>query len=228
MRRRGKRFLTGTKTFSREKRYGIDEALQILAAFPKAKFDETVELAIRLGVDPGKTDQAIRGSVSLPKGIGKARTVIVFAEGEMARQAKEAGAAEVGGADLAKRVEDGFTDFDVAIAHPSMMRFVGKLGKVLGPLGKMPSPKSGTVTDGVVAAVKEFAAGKIEFRSDAAGNVHAGLGKRSFASIDIKANVEHFIEHIKNLRPASVKGAFIKKVTLSSTMSPGVILDVSA
>ena len=228
MRRRGKRFLVGMKTFSREKRYGLDEALQILSAFPKAKFDETVEVAIRLGVDPGKTDQAIRGSVSLPKGIGKARSVIVFAEGEMARQAKEAGAMEVGGAELAKRVEEGFTDFDVAIAHPSMMRYVGKLGKVLGPLGKMPSPKSGTVTDGVVAAVREFAAGKIEFRSDAAGNVHAGLGKRSFASPDLKANVEHFIEHIKNLRPASVKGAFIKKVTISSTMSPGVILDVQA
>src|SRR5438552_237306 len=215
MRRRGKRFVTGMKSFSREKRYGLEEAIQILSGFPKAKFDETVEVAIRLGVDPGKTDQAIRGSVSLPKGIGKARSVIVFAEGEMARQAKEAGAIEVGGAELAKRVEEGFTDFDVAIAHPSMMRFVGKLGKVLGPLGKMPSPKSGTVTDQVVSAVKEFAAGKIEFRSDAAGNVHAGLGKRSFAAPDIKPNVEHFIEHIKNLRPASVKGAFIKKVTLS-------------
>ena len=228
MRRRGKRFATGMKSFSREKRYGLEEALQILSGFPKAKFDETVEVAIRLGVDPGKTDQAIRGSVSLPKGIGKARSVIVFAEGEMARQAKEAGAIEVGGAELAKRVEEGFTDFDVAIAHPSMMRFVGKLGKVLGPLGKMPSPKSGTVTDQVVSAVKEFAAGKIEFRSDAAGNVHAGLGKRSFAAPDLRANIEHFIEHIKNLRPASVKGAFIKKVTLSSTMSPGVILDVQA
>ena len=228
MRRRGKRFVTGMKSFSREKRYGLEEALQILSGFPKAKFDETVEVAIRLGVDPGKTDQAIRGSVSLPKGIGKARSVIVFAEGEMARQAKEAGAIEVGGAELAKRVEEGFTDFDVAIAHPSMMRFVGKLGKVLGPLGKMPSPKSGTVTDQVVSAVKEFAAGKIEFRSDAAGNVHAGLGKRSFAAPDLRANIEHFIEHIKNLRPASVKGAFIKKVTLSSTMSPGVILDVQA
>jgi large subunit ribosomal protein L1 len=154
--------------------------------------------------------------------------VIVFAEGEAARLAKEAGALEVGAADLAKKVEEGWTDFDVAIAHPSMMRFVGKLGKVLGPLGKMPSPKAGTVTDNVVAAVSEFKAGKIEFRSDAAGNVHAGLGKRSFAPADLKANVEHFVEHIKGLRPASVKGAFIKKVTLSSTMSPGVILDVQA
>ena len=228
MRRRGKRFQKGLKAFSREKRYGLDEALKILSGFPKAKFDETVEVAIRLGVDPAKTDQAIRGSVSLPKGIGKARSVVVFAEGEMARQAKEAGAKEVGGADLAKRVEEGFTDFDVAIAHPSMRRFVGKLGKVLGPLGKMPSPKSGTVTDNVVAAVQEFAAGKIEFRSDAAGNVHAGLGKRSFADGDLKANIEHFVEHIKNLRPASVKGAFVKKVTISSTMSPGVVLDVQA
>jgi large subunit ribosomal protein L1 len=228
MRRHGKRFNAGLKTFSREKRYGVDEALEILQKFPKAKFDETVELSIRLGVDPGKTDQAIRGSVSLPKGIGKTRTVIVFAEGAMATQAKEAGAIEAGGADLAKRVEEGWTDFDVAIAHPSMMRFVGKLGKVLGPLGKMPSPKAGTVTDQVVNAVKEFAAGKIEFRSDAAGNVHAGLGKRSFSSGDLKANVEHFLDHVRTLRPASVKGAFIKKAVLSSTMSPGVVLDVQA
>ena len=226
MKRHGKRYAAGLKTFSREKRYGIDEALTVLSGFPKAKFDETVELAIRLGTDPGKTDQAVRGSVSLPKGIGKARTVIVFVEGDLARQCTEAGAAAVGGADLAKRVEEGWTEFDVAIAHPSMMRFVGKLGKVLGPLGKMPSPKSGTVTDAVVPAVKEFRAGKIEFRSDAAGNLQVGLGKRSFPAPDLKANVEAFIEHVRGLRPASVKGMFIRKVTLSSTMSPGVILDV--
>jgi large subunit ribosomal protein L1 len=228
MKRHGKRFLAGLKTFSREKRYAIDEALIVLSGFPKAKFDETVELAIRLGVDPGKTDQAVRGSVSLPKGIGKARSVIVFIEGDMAKQCLEAGASAVGGADLAKRIEEGFTDFDVAIAHPSMMRFVGKLGKVLGPLGKMPSPKSGTVTDNVLPAVKEFRAGKIEFRSDAAGNLQVGLGKRSFAAGDLKANVEAFIEHVRGLRPSSVKGQFIRKVTLSSTMSPGVILDVQA
>ncbi|MCC7137409.1 MAG: 50S ribosomal protein L1 [Planctomycetes bacterium] len=226
MHRHGRRFLAGLKTFSREKRYGIDEALGVLGAFPKAKFDETVELAIRLGTDPGKTDQSIRGSISLPKGIGKARSVVVFAEGELAKQCTEAGAVAVGAADLAKRIEDGWTDFDVAIAHPSMMRFVGKLGKVLGPLGKMPSPKAGTVTDNVVAAVREFRAGKIEFRSDPAGNLHVGLGKRSFAAADLKANIEAFIEHVRGLRPASVKGTFIRKVVLSSTMSPGVILDV--
>jgi large subunit ribosomal protein L1 len=226
MKRRGKRFLSGLKSFSREKRYGLDEGLSVLGAFPKAKFDETVELAIRLGVDPGKTDQSIRGSVSLPKGIGKSRTVIVFADGDLGKQCLEAGAIAVGGADLAKRVEDGWTEFDVAVAHPSMMRFVGKLGKVLGPLGKMPSPKSGTVTDQVVAAVREFSAGKIEFRSDPAGNVQVGLGKRSFSAADLKANVEAFIEHIRGLRPASVKGTYIRKVTLSSTMSPGVILDI--
>lgn len=226
MHRHGRRFLAGLKTFSREKRYGLDEALGILGAFPKAKFDETVELAIRLGTDPGKTDQSIRGSISLPKGIGKARSVVVFAEGELAKQCTEAGAVAVGAADLAKRIEDGWTDFDVAIAHPSMMRFVGKLGKVLGPLGKMPSPKAGTVTDNVVSAVREFRAGKIEFRSDPAGNLHVGLGKRSFAAADLKANIEAFIEHVRGLRPASVKGTFIRKVVLSSTMSPGVILDV--
>jgi large subunit ribosomal protein L1 len=226
MRRRGKRFLAGLKTFSREKRYGLDEAITILGGFPKAKFDETVELSIKLGTDPGKTDQAVRGSVSLPKGIGKTKKVIVFADGDVARQATEAGASEVGAADLAKKVEDGFVDFDVAIAHPSMMRFVGKLGKVLGPLGKMPSPKSGTVTDNVIAAVREFRAGKVEFRSDAAGNVQVGLGKRSFAAGDLKANIEHFIDHLRGIRPSSVKGEFIRKATISSTMSPGVILDV--
>ena len=226
MRRRGKRFLTGLKTFSREKRYGLDEALKILHGFPKAKFNETVELSIRLGVDPAKTEQAVRGSVSLPKGIGKTRSVAVFAEGDMARQATEAGAEFVGAADLAKKVEEGFTSFDVAIAHPSMMRFVGKLGKVLGPLGKMPSPKSGTVTDNVVAAVKEFRAGKIEFRTDAGGNVQVGLGKRSFEAQDLKANIEHFLDHVRGIRPPSVKGTFLRKVTLSSTMSPGIVLDV--
>jgi large subunit ribosomal protein L1 len=226
MKRHGKRFLTGLKTFSREKRYGIDEAIQILAAFPKAKFDETVEVAIRLGTEPGKTDQAVRGSVSLPKGLGKERKVIAFADGELAKQCIEAGASEAGGAELAKKVEEGFTDFDVAIAHPSMMRFVGRLGKVLGPLGKMPSPKAGTVTDQVVQATREFRAGKIEFRSDAAGNLQVGLGKRSFAAADLKANINHFLDHVRGLRPASVKGTFIRKVVLSSTMSPGIVLDV--
>jgi large subunit ribosomal protein L1 len=226
MRRRGKRYASAYKAFSREKRYGLDEALKILKAFPGAKFDETVELSVRLGVDPAKTEQAVRGSVSLPKGIGKQRTVAVFAEGDLARQATEAGADHVGGADLAKRVEEGFTDFDVAIAHPSMMRHVGKLGKVLGPLGKMPSPKAGTVTDKIGDAVREFKAGKIEFRSDTGGNVHVGLGKRSFAPDDLKANIEHFLEHLRGVRPAAVKGAFLRKVTLSSTMSPGVVLEV--
>lgn len=227
MKRHGRRYLAASKLVTPQRRYPLDEALAVLERFPKAKFDETVELALRLGVDPGKTDQAIRGSVALPKGIGKARSVIVFVEGATAQECTEAGALAVGGADLAKRVEEGWTDFDVAIAHPSMMRFVGKLGKVLGPLGKMPSPKSGTVTDQVVAAVREFRAGKIEFRSDAAGNLQVGLGKRSFPAPDLKANIEAFIEHVRNLRPSSVKGTFIRRVTLSSTMSPGVVLDVA-
>jgi large subunit ribosomal protein L1 len=226
MRRRGKRWRKGFETFSREKRYSLPEAIELLRAFPKTKFDETVELSVRLGVDPGKTDQAVRGSVSLPKGIGKTRSVAVFAEGDAAKAATEAGADHVGAADLAKRVEEGFTDFDVAIAHPTMMRFVGRLGKVLGPLGKMPSPKSGTVTDNIGAAVREFKAGKIEFRSDAGGNLHVGLGKRSFSPTDLRANVEHFLEHVRGIRPASVKGTFFRKVTLSSTMSPGIVLDV--
>ncbi len=212
--------------YERHKRYPIDQAVALLGRFPKAKFDETVELAVRLGIDPKKTDQVVRGSVSLPKGIGKQRSVVVFAEGDAAREAQEAGADLVGTDDLAKKIAEGWTAFDVCIAHPAMMRHVGKLGKVLGPTGKMPSPKSGTVTDKVGQAVREFKAGKVEFRADAGGNVHVPVGKRSFAEGELLANVNHLLDHLRAVKPASVKGVYFRKVSLCSSMSPGVALDV--
>jgi large subunit ribosomal protein L1 len=229
MRRLAKRYRAALDTdgYDRAQRYALPEALQVLDRFPKPRFDETVELCVRLGIDPKRTDQMIRGSVSLPKGLGKTRSVVVFAEGEAAEAAREAGADEVGSEDLAKRIAEGWTGFDVCIAHPSMMRHVGKLGRILGPQGKMPTPKAGTVTDKVGDAVREFKAGKVEFRADQGGNVHVPVGKRSFASADLEANIQHFIEHLRGLRPSAVKGAFIRKVSVSATMSPGILLDVS-
>jgi large subunit ribosomal protein L1 len=220
------RAAVATGGYEKHRRYDTGSALEVLAQFPKAKFDETVELAVRLGIDPKKSDQMVRGSVSLPKGIGKSRSVIVFAEGDAAKEAEEAGADAVGGEDLAKRIQDGWTGFDVCIAHPAMMKVAGKLGRVLGPQGKMPSPKSGTVTPQVGKAVQEFKAGKVEFRADAGGIVHVPVGKRSFSAEDLLENIEHFVNYVKGLRPSAVKGAFIKKVTLSASMTPSLILDV--
>jgi len=205
----------------------VAEAVSILKKFEGAKFDETVELAVRLGIDPKNTSQTVRGAFSLPHGIGKEVRVIVFAEGEAAKAAKEAGALMVGSEDLAKKILDGWLDFDVAIAHPAMMRHVGKLGRVLGPQGKMPSPKSGTVTDNIGPAVREFKAGKVEFRSDDGGNVHSVVGRKSFPVEHLAANVEALLEHLRSLRHASVKGNFLVKASLSATMSPGVPIAVS-
>lgn len=202
----------------------VREAIAALRRQQKAKFDETVEIALKLGIDPRQSEQNVRGSLSLPKGIGKSVRVIAFAEGDQATAAQEAGADEVGGEDLAKRVEGGWMGFDVAIAAPDMMRYVGKLGRILGPQGKMPSPKSGTVTADVGSAVSEFKAGKIEFRNDDSGNLHAVLGKLSFSEDDLVVNVEAFLGHINALRPASAKGVFIQKATLSSSMGPGIQL----
>lgn len=221
-----KRYRAAAGKVDRAKRYDLPEAVKVLKSFDGAKFDETVECAIRLGIDPKQTDQQVRGSVALPKGIGRAKQVIVFAEGAQADEAKAAGAIEAGGAELAKKIEDGWFDFDVAIAVPSAMRFVGKLGRVLGPKGKMPSPKAGTVTDNVESAVKEFAAGKIEFRNDSGGNIHGPMGKKSFSADDLVANIDAFIEHIKSLRPASAKGHYITGISISTSMGPGVSVQV--
>lgn len=223
-----KRYRTSVATpgYEKLKRYDIEDGLEVLSRFPRAKFDETVEMHVRLGIDPKKSDQMVRGSVALPHGIGQTRTVIVFAEGEAAAEAEAAGAAEVGGEDLAKRIQDGWMDFDVCIAHPAMMRVAGRLGRILGPSGKMPSPKSGTVTDKVGDAVREFAAGKVEFRADAGGNVHLPVGKRSFENDKLRDNVMYFYEHVKGLRPAAVKGTYIRKISISGTMTPGITLDL--
>lgn len=222
----GKRYRKDAEKVDRKKRYEVPEAVALVKKLATTKFDQTVEIAMRLGVDVKKPDQMIRGTIALPKGIGKTRSVIVFAEGEDARIAKDAGADEAGGDELIKKVQEGWAAFDVAISIPAMMPKVGKLGKVLGPMGKMPSPKSGTVTTDLATAVKEFKAGKIEYRLDAHGNLHAPVGKCSFSEGDLRANVEAFVEHIKATKPSSVKGAFIMSATLSATMSPGIPLNV--
>jgi len=219
-----KRYEAAAAKVDRTRSYAPDEALRVLKALPAAKFDETVEIAVRLGIDPKKTDQLVRGAVSLPKGLGKTVKIVVFAEGDKAEAAKAAGADLVGAGDLADKILGGWMDFDIVIASPDMMKHVGKLGKVLGPQGKMPSPKSGTVTADVSAAVKEFKAGKVEFRTDAGGNVHAALGKRSFPVEDLEANLRAFLDHISGLRPPAVKGEFLRRISLSTTMGPGVAI----
>jgi large subunit ribosomal protein L1 len=227
MRMPSKRFREALARVDRSKRYSVGEAIALLKSLTGPKFDETVEVALLLGVDPKKGDQIVRGSVVLPHGLGgKTRTVLVFAEGDKAREAEAAGADFAGGQDLVKKVEGGWTEFDVAIAVPSMMRFVGRLGKVLGPAGKMPSPKAGTVTDDVTRAVREYKAGKIEFRVDSGSNVHGPIGKRSFTAQNLEDNFQAFIESIRSSKPATSKGQYIRRVTLSATMSPGIAVDV--
>ena len=224
---RGKRYEKAAKRVDPDRRYPLPEAVAILQSFEPAKFDETVNLAVRLGIDPKKTDQLVGGAVSLPRGLGRTVRVLVFAEGDLAAQAREAGADFVGSEDLAKKILGGWADFDIAIAHPDLMKVVGRLGKVLGPQGKMPSPKSGTVTPDVLRAVREFKAGKVEFRTDAGGNVHAPVGKRSFPADHLVENVTAILDHLRAARPAAVKGVFLSKVVLSSTMSPGVAVEAT-
>jgi large subunit ribosomal protein L1 len=191
------------------------------------KFDETVELAVRLGVDPKHSDQMVRGTVVLPHGLGRTKRVLVIAGTDKQREAKEAGADEVGGDDVVDRILGGWTDFDAVVATPDMMRSVGKLGKVLGPKGLMPNPKTGTVTPDVTKAVREIKAGKVEFRVDKAGVVHAPIGKVSFAAGNLIANAHALMENIVKARPAAAKGRYLKNVTMSSTMGPGVLIDTS-
>lgn len=211
-----------------KKRYPVAEGIKLLKQVAGGtKFDQTVNIVMNLGIDPKNADQAVRGAVSLPRGIGKKKKVIAFVDGNEADEAKAAGAIEVGVDDLIKKVSDGWTDFDVAIAHPRTMGKVGKLGRVLGPQGKMPTPKSGTVTADIAQAVKEFAAGKIEFRHDAGGNIHAIVGKASFSEADLEENINAFVGHIRRLKPSTSKGTYIKKVCISGTMSPGIELEVA-
>jgi large subunit ribosomal protein L1 len=223
---RSRRYLKAAEKVDRNRRYPVIEGLALIKSLAGPKFDETIDVAVRIGIDAKKTDQLVRGSVSLPKGTGKSVKIAVFAEGERAKAALAAGADFVGSADLADKIEKGWTDFDMTIASPDMMKYVGKLGKVLGPQGKMPSPKAGTVTPNVDAAVREFKAGKIEFRTDAGANVHAAIGKKSFQAEDLAANLTAFLDHLRTLRPAQAKGDFIKKVVVSASMGPGVALAV--
>jgi large subunit ribosomal protein L1 len=221
-----KRFREALSKVDRTREYTLDEAIEVLLSVPTVKFDETVEIAMKLGIDTKKSDQMVRGTISLPKGIGRTLRVIAFADGDQAKQAAEAGADAVGGEELAKKIQEGWLEFDVAIATPPTMRYVGRLGRILGPQGKMPSPKSGTVTDDIATAVREFKAGKIEFRADATGCVHAPMGKRSFPKEDLKVNIEAFLEHVRASKPPSSKGKYIQKVSLSTTMGPGLKLAV--
>jgi large subunit ribosomal protein L1 len=200
----------------------VATAIKTVKSFKKAKFDETVNVVVHLGIDPKQADQLIRGSVSLPHGIGKSARVICFCASDKIAIAKAAGAIEAGAEDLVAKIEGGWFDFDVAIASPDMMRVVSRLGKVLGPKGLMPSPKAGTVTPDIAGAVKEYAAGKQEYRNDDGGNVHAVIGKLSFSETALRENLEAFINTINKARPASAKGTYIKKCTLSGCMSPGV------
>jgi large subunit ribosomal protein L1 len=226
MKKRSKRYGAAAEKVKGAGRAEVSEAVKLLKSLPVTRFDETVSVAFKLGIDPKKSDQIVRGSFNLPHGIGKERKVIVFAEGKDAEAAKQAGAVESGGLELVKKVQDGWLDFDVAISTPDMMRHVGKLGKILGPAGKMPSPKSGTVTPNVAVAVNEYRAGKVEFRNDVDGNLHIPVGRKSFAQEALTENVEALIEHVKGMRPATAKGTFIQRITVSSTMSPSVELVV--
>ncbi len=211
--------------FDRQHFYTVSEAVDLAKEIAKASFDETVELAVRLGVDPRKADQIVRGTLSLPHGTGRSVRVAVFAAGDGAAEARQAGADEVGADDLVAKVEGGFVDFDVAIATPDLMGQVGKLGRILGPRGLMPNPKTGTVTNDVGRTVAEFKAGRVEYRTDKVGNVHVPVGKISFSRQDLLENVHAVMEELSRAKPASSKGRYLKAVTLSSTMGPGVRID---
>jgi large subunit ribosomal protein L1 len=220
-----KRYTDALRTFDRQQLYGPAEAIDLVKDTAKAKFDESVELAVRLGVDPRKADQMVRGTVSLPAGTGKPVRVAVFATGPAAQEARDAGADVVGAEDLVERVQGGFMDFDVAIATPDQMGQVGKLGRVLGPRGLMPNPKTGTVTAEVGKAVQEFKGGRVEYRTDRYGNVHVPIGKASFDKAALLSNLKAVVDELNRAKPASAKGRYIKSLTVSTTMGPGVKLD---
>jgi large subunit ribosomal protein L1 len=221
-----RRYNGAAQLVDRTRRYTIDEAVELLGKLPKAKFDETVEVAVQLGVDARKTDQMVRGTVALPHGTGKAVRVVAVCQGEQARQAQEAGADHVGYTDIVEKIQGGWLDFDVMVAAPDTMREVGKLGKLLGPRGLMPSPKTGTVTANVGQAVREVKAGKIEFKIDKNANLHMPIGKASFEAAKLKENGLAALSAVLKAKPAAARGDYIKSVTISSTMGPGIRLDV--
>ena len=221
----GKRYSDASKRYDRDAQHAPAEALQLAKSLANAKFDETIDLIARLGVDPRKADQIVRGTVALPSGTGKDVRIAVFAQGDAATAAREAGADHVGADDLAELVEGGMTDFDVAIATPDMMPTVGKLGRVLGPRGLMPNPKTGTVTTDPAKAVEEFKGGKVEYRTDRYGNVHVPIGKASFEPAQLAENFWAVIDELQRAKPAAAKGRYFRKVGVSSTMGPGVRID---
>lgn len=226
MGKRGKKYLEALKLVDRMKRYSLDEAIELLKKVSYTKFDGTVLLSIRLGVDPQKPEQMVRGAVVLPHGLGKERKVLVFAKGEKVKEAEEAGADYVGGEELIEKIKGGWMDFDVVIATPDMMSQVGKIGRILGPHGLMPNPKTGTVTFDVAKAVKEAKAGRVEFKVDKGGNLHIPVGKVSFEKNKLKENIIEVLSTVNRLKPPSSKGAYIKNVVISATMSPGIKLDL--
>ena len=226
MRSRGKKYQAARQQVP-TRPHKIEEAVPLIQKVKYTKFDETVELSVRLGVDPKHSDQMVRGTVVLPHGLGKAKRVLVIANAEKQREAKDAGADEAGGEELVDKINGGWMDFDAVVATPDMMRAVGKLGKVLGPRGLMPNPKTGTVTLDISKAVQEIKAGKVEFRVDKAGVVHAPVGKTSFASDSLVANTHALVDSIVKAKPAAAKGKYLKSVTLSSTMGPGVRIDTT-
>ena len=223
----GKKFTDALKKFDRDQFYTPVEALNIAKATATAKFDENIDVVFRLGVDPRKADQMVRGTVALPEGTGKDVRVAVFAAGEAAEEARAAGADIVGADDLAAQIESGKMDFDLAIATPDMMPLVGRLGRVLGPRGLMPNPKTGTVTTDVGKAVGEFKGGKVEYRTDRYGNVHVQLGKSSFEPKQLENNFRAVLDEVQRAKPAAAKGRYIKKITVSATMGPGIRVDTN-
>lgn len=225
MAKMAKKYAEAIKKVDREKRYDMEEALDLLPQMTYAKFDETVEIALRLGVDPRHSDQMVRGSVALPNGLGKKVRVLVFAKGQKEKEAEEAGADFFGAEELIEKIQKGWLDFDKAIATPDMMAMVSKLGKVLGPRGLMPNPKVGTVTFDVAKTVKEMKAGRVEFRVDKAGNLHIPVGKISFGKEKILENVNSLLDAIVRLKPPSSKGTYVKGIAICTTMSPGIKID---
>jgi large subunit ribosomal protein L1 len=225
MTQHGKKYKESLSTVDRETLHGVAEAVDLVKSVASAKFDETIELAVRLGVDPRKADQIVRGTLSLPSGTGRTVRVAVFAAGEAATEARAAGADEVGADDLVAKINGGFLDFDVAIATPDLMGQVGTLGRVLGPRGLMPNPKTGTVTTDVGKAVGEFKGGRVEYRTDKVGNIHIRVGKASFSRDQLVANIRAVIDELQRAKPAAAKGRYLISVTVSSTMSPGVRID---
>ncbi len=228
MAKHGKKYMNALKGFDQEKTYSVAEAAEILKKVAYAKFNETVDMDLRLGVDPRHADQQVRGTVSLPHGTGKTVRVAVFAKGDKAKEAEDAGAEIVGGDDLVAKIQGGFTDFDAAIATPDMMREVGKLGKVLGPRGLMPNPKTGTVTMDLVKAITEIKAGKVEFRVDKLANVHVPVGKIQFEAKQIAENAQSLLDALHRAKPSAAKGTYMKSITLSTTMSPGIKIGFTA